>query len=56
MNLKYFWKNHRSLCLLTWCYVAPAILVYVLTRDSDLSRGAGAVGVVTGSPFIWKFL
>lgn len=54
-NFKYMWKHHRSLCLLTWAYLAPAFLVYIATMDAGLSRGAGAVGIITASPFIWKF-
>lgn len=54
-NFKYMWKHHRSFCLLTWSYLAPAFIVYVATRDTELARGAGGVGILVASPFIWKF-
>ncbi len=53
-NFKYMWKNHPSFCLLTWSYLVPAFLVYIATRDVDMSKGAGMVGLITASPFIWK--
>ena len=53
-NFKHMWKHHRGFCLLTWSYLVPAFLVYVGTRDVDLAKGAGMVGLLTAAPLIWN--
>lgn len=54
-NFKHMWKHHRSFCLLSWSYLVPAFIVFLATRDTELAQGAGAVGILAASPFIWKF-
>lgn len=54
-NFKYMWAHHRSFVLLSWAYLIPAMVTYVICHDVQSAVCIGGLGIASLAPLIWKF-
>lgn len=54
-NFKYMWAHHRGFVLLSWAYLFPATITYLIGHDAHDAVSIGGLGILLAAYPIWKY-